>query len=245
MSQHNRELRSPIEAAGNVPNSTAFQVAQLPLRLRFPPQRWTIWIVFMVMLMILAAVAICSRWSIRGLLPPLIQESGRSHLDANYSPWEVAFPSISLDIPRLATAASRGEDNWSAGNPPLTATFTPLPPAAVVPTDLPTPTVQPTAPADTDGGSTGGGSNPPPATSQPPSTATPATDDSGGGSGSVSCGSPCSSDADCSGLGSNPVCAGGSCYDAQVCGNDSGGGGDGGDGGSGGDNPTPPSGVQP
>ena len=32
------------------------------------------------------------------------------------------------------------------------------------------------------------------------------------------CGSVCASDADCTGLGVNPACAGGYCYDAQTCG---------------------------
>src|SRR5574341_111250 len=52
--------------------------------------------------------------------------------------------------------------------------------------------------------------------------------------GAAACGSPCTSDAQCAGLGPNPACAGGYCYDAQTCGADSGGSTTGGgtDGGS-------------
>jgi hypothetical protein len=52
--------------------------------------------------------------------------------------------------------------------------------------------------------------------------------------GAVACGSPCTSDAQCAGLGPNPACAGGACYDAQTCGDGTTGGGDQGgtDGGS-------------
>src|SRR5574341_262285 len=44
----------------------------------------------------------------------------------------------------------------------------------------------------------------------------------------AACGSPCTSDAQCAGLGPNPACAGGACYDAQSCGGGITGGTDGG-----------------
>lgn len=44
--------------------------------------------------------------------------------------------------------------------------------------------------------------------------------------GAAACGSSCTSDAQCAGLGPNPACAGGACYDAQACGGGATGGGD-------------------
>ncbi len=57
------------------------------------------------------------------------------------------------------------------------------------------------------------------------------------GSVAPACGSPCTSAEQCAGLGPNPACAGGFCYDAQTCGGGTSGGSDSGGTDSGGGTP--------
>jgi hypothetical protein len=127
-----------------------------------------LWLVLLGLLVILATVLLCSWLGMIGLVPAVVGESGRSMLNADYSPWERNVPLIQLDIPRLATAASRGEGDWSEDNLPFLPTATPtptaLPPSATpAPTDTPAPTATDTThndggppPAPTSGGSDDG-----------------------------------------------------------------------------------------
>jgi len=148
-----------------------------------------------VLLVILLSVFACSWLATNALMPDSVDKSGRSLLNADYSPWGFNT-SLDINIPGLATAASRGDSDWNAGNLPA-PTFT-IPPqeaaAQPPPTAQPTTTLQilitrvPPQPTATDGNSTTGG---------------------GGGT----CGSPCTTSADCVGL----ACFGGVCWDAQIC----------------------------
>ncbi len=141
-------------------------------------QRRSAWaLLILTALLIIVTVQVCSWIASLGLVLDQIGESGRSRLDADYRPWEHTGV-LPLDIPRLATAASRGDDNWNSGNlPPVPGTATPLPgipavqPTGAAATDQPTDV--PTATPPTSGGS-GGNPTPVPPTSVPP-TSVPTT----------------------------------------------------------------------
>jgi hypothetical protein len=72
-------------------------------------QRTTWLLILLAALMIIAAVWVCSWAASSGLVLDYMGEPGLSRLDADYSPWEMGAPPLPLDIPRLGTAAVRGE----------------------------------------------------------------------------------------------------------------------------------------
>src|SRR5688572_23048780 len=86
----------------------------------------TLIMVIVAVLAVLGAVLICSWAATRALLPPSIDQSGRSLLDADYSAWDLGAPLLEIDIPGLATAASRGEGDWNEGNLPAASTDEPI-----------------------------------------------------------------------------------------------------------------------
>src|SRR5688572_1120111 len=84
-----------------------------------PSRRQVIGLLLFAAFTVLGAVILCSWLGANGLVPETVDESGRSLLNADYSPWGGNVPLIQLDIPRLATAAARGEGDWSEDNAPF------------------------------------------------------------------------------------------------------------------------------
>lgn len=103
-------------------------------------RRLLIW-PFVVMLLILPSVWLCSAVAVRGLLPDQVPVSGESELAANYGFWDLnGNPTLAIDTERLATAAAADNSggDWGGGAPAdaptLPPTRTPTLPPGVTPT---------------------------------------------------------------------------------------------------------------
>lgn len=77
-----------------------------------------------VLVVIILAVQLGSWVGTFDLLPGWVPASGESALAADYRPWGNTRP-LDLDLPRLATAAARGEADWGIGAAAPSATPTP------------------------------------------------------------------------------------------------------------------------
>lgn len=137
--------------------------AELPSKIapskgKHSSERQTFLIVLLAALMVILAVIACSWAATRALMPDHIGESGLSLLNADYSPWEEGVPQVEIDIPRLATAAARGEGDWSDTNLPAqpgdgqTEQGAIPDNVAATPTPTASPTASPTPTATVSGG---------------------------------------------------------------------------------------------